>query len=145
MIKNKLFVKIIFGIVLAVLIVSFLNVGISLFYPEPKYNDYCDIYPRAITAETPDEEVEEINKEQKRCNDEFETVNNKYNRIVFFILAPIGFALLIIGTFITNLTIQIMLMGSGFINIVMAIMRNIQDKISIFVAIGMLIVIGIIF
>ncbi len=144
--KNApLFVKIVFGVVLAILITSFVNVGISLFYPEPKYDDFCDAYPRAITADTSGEKVEEINREQKKCGDEFESANKRHGRTVFFILAPSGILLLIIGAFTANLTLQIMLMGAGFLNVVIGIMRNIQDKPSVFITIGILIAILILF
>lgn len=145
MAKTQLFVKIVFGVVLAILITSFVNVGISLFYPEPEYDDFCDIYPRPITDETPEEKVEELNREQKKCSDEFEADNKKYGRTVFFILAPSGILLLIIGAFVSTLTLQIMLMGAGFLNVVIGIMRNIQDKPSVFITIGILIVILVLF
>jgi hypothetical protein len=38
-----------------------------------------------------------------------------------------------------------MLMGSGFINVVIAIVRNLQEKTSVFIVLGILIIIGILF
>ena len=145
MVNRQLFVKVIFGVVLAVLIVSFLNVGISLFYPTPKYSDFCEeqFFARPFNETEPNQE--EITK-QRECNDKFTEANEKRGRIVFFVLAPIGLILLITGTLVSsNLTIQIMLMGSGFASIVSGIIRNLEDKLSVFITIGILIIIGIVF
>ena len=144
MIKSDLFVKVIFGIVLAILIVSFLNVGISLFYERPEYTAFCEeqFFARPLNETEPNRE--EITK-QRGCQENFNDANKKYDRIIFFILAPVGLMLLIAGTFISSLTIQIMLMGSGFLNVVIGIVRNIESRLEIFITIGILIVIGIIF
>ncbi|MEK6884837.1 MAG: hypothetical protein AABY22_34715, partial [Nanoarchaeota archaeon] len=90
---------------------------------------------------------------QKNCFDEF---NNKqkeydrnqkeYDRNVFLILASLGLVLLIIGSLLSkNLTLQITLMAGGAINTVIGIFRNLQDKLSVFIALGILIIIGGIF
>ena len=144
MAKKPLFVKVVFGIVLAALIVSFLNVGISLFYERPEYSDFCEeqFFARPFNETEPNQE--EITK-QRECQENFNEADKRYNRVVFFILAPIGLILLIAGTFVSGLTIQIMLMGSGFLNVVIGIVRNIESKLEIFIAIGILIVIGIVF
>ena len=144
MAKKPLFVKVVFGIVLAALIVSFLNVGISLFYERPEYSDFCEeqFFARPFNETEPNQE--EITK-QRECQENFNDADKRYNRVVFFILAPIGLILLIAGTFVSGLTIQIMLMGSGFLNVVIGIVRNIESKLEIFIAIGILIVIGIVF
>mgnify|MGYP001558224242 CR=1 FL=1 len=68
--SQRLFVKILFGIVLGILVVSFLNIGISLFYPEPKYEDYCtpQIYK-------PESEPERMQKDFE-CSKSYERVMN---------------------------------------------------------------------
>jgi hypothetical protein len=143
MLNQKTVVKAIFGIVLAILVVSFINVGISLFYPSPKYEDYCQPYiPERLPVENKTFNQPEADK---LCYQNFDEAQNKYNRTIFLILAPIGLLLLIIGTLIPNLTLQIMLMGSGFINVVIAIVRNLQEKTSVFIVLGILIIIGILF
>ena len=142
--NRNLFVKVIFGIVLAVLVVSFLNVGISLFYERPEYNDFCEEPFPCIT--TPKEVTEEENQKARECYDQFNEATKKHDRFVFFILAPIGLILLIVGTRMNkNLTLQIMSMGAGFASVVSGIVRNIQDKLSVFITIGILIIIGILF
>ena len=146
MLNQKTVVKAIFGVVLAILVVSFINVGISLFYPAPKYEDHCQPY---IPERLPVLENQTFNQEQYEknnlCGESFNEAQNKYNRTIFLILAPIGLLLLIIGTLIPNVTLQIMLMGSGFINVVIAIVRNLQEKTSVFIVLGILIIIGILF
>jgi len=147
MVKNKLFVKIIFGIILAILITSFLNVGISLFYEKPEFTDFCDediFAPRPVNGEFEEPTQEELD-EQEACREEYEEARDNHSRIVFFILAPTGLIMLIIGIFLSQITLQIMLMGAGFFNLIISIFRNIDDKISVFITIGVIIIIGIFF
>ena len=140
--KSSLFVKILFGIVLAVLITSFLNIGLSLIYKTPNYEDYCqEIRPLKL-----DEQISiEQQEEQKKCSDDFNQAMQSRNKKVFFILAPIGFILLIIGTLVKDLTLQVMLMGSGFLSTLISIFQNMQDKLSIFITIGLLLIVGILY
>ena len=139
---KNIFVKVIFGLVLAILIVAFVNIGFSLINPSPKYTDYCD-EPRPVL---PSEQVtKEEQQNLKECADQFEQAMSERNKTLFFIIAPIGFILLVIGTFMKDLVMQIMLMLSGFINTLSAIIQNDQDKVSIFITIALLLVIGILF
>ena len=140
--KSKLFVQILFGIVLAILITSFLNIGLSLIYEQPKYESYCqEIRPLKIGEEF----AQEQQQEQKRCSDDYQKALQSRNQNIFFILAPIGFILLIIGTLVSDTTLQVMLMGSGFLSTLISIFQNIQDKLSVFITIGLLLIIGILY
>ena len=140
--KSSLFVKILFGIVLAVLITSFLNIGLSLIYKTPNYEDYC----REIRPLKLDEQISiDQQEEQKKCSDDFNQAMQSRNKKVFFILDPIGFILLIIGTLVKDLTLQVMLMGSGFLSTLISIFQNMQDKLSIFITIGLLLIVGILY
>ena len=141
--KHKIFVQILFGIVLGILVASFTNVGISLIYKEPEYSDFCEesFIARPIDQEQSQEGIDK----QRVCNEEYQKTRDMYNRVVFLILAPIGLILLILGTTQYNLVIQIMLMGSGFLNTIIGILRNLNDKLSVFITIGILIVIGVLF
>jgi len=143
MAKNKVFVKILFGIILGILIVSFMNVGISLFLTAPEFSDFCDDpvpRPAAIEGNMP------VSVDDgKECRDAYDEARSDHSKIVFYILAPLGLILLMVGVFLSNLTMQIALMGAGGINMIVAIMRNLEDKLFVFITIGILIVIAIYF
>ena len=75
--KSSLFVKILFGIVLAVLITSFLNIGLSLIYKTPNYEDYC----REIRPLKLDEQISiDQQEEQKKCSDDFNQAMQSRNK-----------------------------------------------------------------
>jgi len=141
--KDKLFVKILFGVVLAALIVAFFNVGISLFYSSPKYENYCSLDVRAVEDPSGKLTKEQLTQQDK-CSKDFDNAYQDYNRMKMFILTPIGLVLLIFGSFTKKLIMQIMLMVSGFINTVIPLFES-RDKISVFVTIAILLVIGILF
>lgn len=134
----KGFQKIIFGLMLGILITAFVNVGISLFMNEPMYNDYCNEFD---SGATPGEGFKPAG--YKDCNERYQEAYDKYSRNAFFILAIVGFGLLVGGLFISQFTLQVMLLSSGALNVIMGVVRNLKDKLLIFIALGFLIAIGI--
>ncbi|MEK6934401.1 MAG: hypothetical protein AABW46_00840 [Nanoarchaeota archaeon] len=126
-------------VAVSILSAFLIGLAIDAFYPTPKYEDYCKEYnyPRAIPEKYPGSSTNctyqqtegEVNcykdggmpefdydengcsefRECNFCNQEFQLVNAKYNRNVFFITAPIGLLLIIYGIFFA-----IEFIGSGF-------------------------------
>ena len=95
--KGKKVMTWILGIALAGMIAGFVNLGIEVFYPSPKYETYCtpeivenlpDVYP-------------------KQCDLDFKDAIDSYNEKVFWVLAPIGFVLVLVGIFYTSLLINL--------------------------------------
>src|SRR3989344_4895922 len=65
------------------------------------------------------------------------------DRNAFFVLAIFGFALLIGGLFVNQFTLQVVFLFSGALNVISGVMRNLHDKLFVFIALGLLIAIGI--
>lgn len=119
----------ILGIALAFMIVGFVNLGIEVFYPSPKYETYC----------TP-EIVEKLpNVYPKQCDLDFQDAMKVYNQNIFWVLAPVGFVLVIAGIFYTNLLINLIGIFGGGILVIESIMRS-DNKITAFIALGMIII-----
>src|SRR3989344_5608796 len=63
------------------------------------------------------------------CNKEFESVMKEYNRNTFFVFAVIGFALIVVGLFVSPLLIQIAALPSGAFLVIEAAVKNFDDKL----------------
>ena len=134
----KGFQKIIFGLMLGILITSFFNVGISLFMDEPEYRDYCNEREMAMPI---DDQFKPAGS--RDCEKKYNEVLGFYDRNAFFVLAIFGFALLIGGLFVNQFTLQVVFLFSGALNVISGVMRNLHDKLFVFIALGLLIAIGI--
>ena len=99
--KLPLWVRIVFGFFLAILLTSFVNVGIALFYEEPKYEDFCPNPERYIdnhdeciisggewqvyAGPKPVEGPEGYCDTNKECREEYEQVMEGYQRNVGYV------------------------------------------------------------
>ena len=108
----------ILGIALALMIAGFVNLGIQVFYPSPKYETYCtpeivenlpDVYP-------------------KQCDIDYQDAMNVYNQKIFWVLAPNGFVLVIIGIFYANLLINLIGVFGGSFLVIQSIIRNLNNN-----------------
>ena len=120
----------ILGIFLAAMIAGFVNLGIEVFYPSPKYETYCtpeivenlpDVYP-------------------KQCDMDFQDAMSGYNQKIFWVLAPIGFVLVLIGIFYANLLVNLIGIFGGSFLVIQSIMRNLNNKVIAFITLGLIII-----
>lgn len=164
---NKLGLSIILSIILTIIIVSTVNVGVSLFLNEPEYDKFCN-----MTKSFPIDTYENITKDTceqyngtwypqpvqcvkapcpqgycdyyAKCSQAFNEALKPYNQNKFYIFAGLGFILLLIGLFITENLIQITGLATGIILVFEGIVQNWQDKRIVFIALlGILIIFGI--
>jgi hypothetical protein len=122
---------------ITILLPLFIGLFFDALYPTPEYNDYCNyIYPEGPTKAVPPNTCPEFystaqaqecsrNEGEPRftydangcqvfdkcdyCNKEYRNAEEVYNRNLFFILAPVGLAIVIIGIYFT-----VEYMGAGF-------------------------------
>jgi hypothetical protein len=128
--KGKKVMVWILGIALAGMIAGFVNLGIEVFYPSPKYEAYCtpevveklpDVYP-------------------KQCDVEYQDAINAYNEKVFWVLAPVGFVLVLVGIFYASLLINLIGVFGGSFLVIESILRNLNNKVIAFITLGLIII-----
>tara|TARA_Y100000310_G_scaffold304305_1_gene343322 strand:+ start:55 stop:522 length:468 start_codon:yes stop_codon:yes gene_type:complete len=144
---NKLTLTIIVSIILTVIIISLVNVGVSLFLEQPEWEDYCEasIDKMRFSPEATDEERLALDKEQEECREEYEDALKPYNQIRYYIFAGIGFILLLVGLFAKENMIQLTSLASGGILVTQGIVMNFENKTIVFISlIAILAVFGII-
>ncbi|MBN2567001.1 hypothetical protein JXB02_02865 [Candidatus Woesearchaeota archaeon] len=124
----------ILGIFLAAMISGFVNLGIEVFYPSPKYEAYC----------TPEIVSDEVSKEgdyyPKQCDLEYQSARDGYNQNIFWVLAPIGFVLVVAGIFYSNLLINLIGVFGGSFLVIESIIRNLSNKVIAFITLGLIII-----
>ena len=79
-------------------------------------------------------------KECNQCNKQFENANQVYNRNTFFIYAAIGFILIVIGLFVSELLIQIITLPAGAFLVIESAVKNFDNKLYIIITFTMLII-----
>lgn len=144
---NKLALSIIISVILTVILVSTVNVGISLFLEEPNYQDYCpDVGPKIIENQTAcdlsgGEWKESYCDYYSSCSKEWEEALKPYNQIKFYILALIGFTLLLTGLFHKENLIQLTGLATGGILVFEGIVTNLQNKSVVFISLLLILII----
>ena len=144
---NKIALTIIVSIILTVIMVSIVNVGVSLFLDEPEYEDYCDISitKMQVTPDSTDEERELVNSKYDECREEYENALKPYNQIRYYIFAGIGFILLLVGLFAKENMIQLTGLATGGILVTQGIVMNFENKTIVFISlIAILVIFGVI-
>jgi len=140
---NKIALSIIISVILTIIIVSVVNVGVSLFLNEPEYDDYCGEVDRVVVSE--EKETPAQIELQQKCYDELREAQKPYNQKRFYIFAGIGFILLIAGLFVKEMLLQITGLATGGILVVEGIVFNLQEKGIVFVSLlAILVIFGII-
>ena len=128
------------ALAIAIILVSFIAVGIDTFYkaPENPCNKIYETRPKAFISNC--ELLQEPNKtvcfneqqlfydnqsiQSQKCFEEFQPRENFYKRNVFIILTILGVLSIILGTLVKNLhALSFGLMLGGLIDIVYAIIR----------------------
>lgn len=74
------------------------------------------------------------------CQVEFDDAIKAYNRATFFVFAVIGFALIVLGLFISNLLIQIISLPAGAFLVIEAAVKNFDDKLYVIITFALLII-----
>lgn len=167
---GKITLTILVSIILTVIIVSLVNVGLSLFLERPNYEDYCGEFKTQEIIDT-QERCEEIggqwNSEGKTrpipadienpplidgycdrdftCRQELDEAQDSFNQIRYYIFAAIGFILLLIGLFAKENLIQLTGLASGGILVFEGIVTNFENKTIVFISLlAILIIFGVV-
>lgn len=124
------------ALAIAIVLVTFIAVGIDTFYKQPENKCYNEIYPKTLNCEFLSEpnktkcylEQQEYYENQsiksQKCSEEFQVIDNSYKRNVFIILSVIGVLSIIIGSLVKDIyALSFGLMLGGLINIVYGIIR----------------------
>lgn len=141
---------------IGVLLPLFLGFFVDAVYSEPKYEDYCNnsIYSKPYIAPSPNitcpdfystTEAQMCSNEKGMpvpkydsnncqvydkcdyCSRDFDNAQQLYNRNIFFILAPLGLIIVIIGIYLTVEYIGAGLMFGGLITMFYATVRYFSD------------------
>jgi hypothetical protein len=161
---NKTAFTVIVSIILTILIVSLVNVGLSIFLESPNYDSFCGSYnsPYAVPAineKIPNpspvcsndtktcENGKVLSRDSnvgcqfsacdskfKTCQEEYDNAMRDYNQVRYYVFAAVGFILLLIGLFISFNMIQLTGLFSGGILLLEGIIFNFQNKIIVFVS-----------
>ncbi|MDD5181906.1 MAG: hypothetical protein PHC66_01895 [Candidatus Nanoarchaeia archaeon] len=124
---SKLGLTILASIVMTIIFVALVNVGTSIFIEEPRYDTYCK--PIAVESKTDAENQAYWDS----CNKAYEDAMKPYNQMRFYIFAPIGFILLLVGLLLSENFIRITGLATGAILVMEGVATNFQDKIAVFV------------
>lgn len=168
--EKKRGLSILISIILTVILVSTINIGISLFLNEPNYREYCDFDYRVnptteegcnalngtwisekgvIEPIVNDGEIKDIYFEgycdlYSKCQKEYDSEMKKFDQKSFYILATLGFILLLAGLFSNELLIQVTGLATGGILVFESVIKNLENKLSVFIVLlGILIIFGI--
>ncbi len=143
---NKIALTIIVSVILTVILISLVNVGTSIILEEPEYNDFCaeeDL--RFPSQNKTDAELEQMNKKSIECYDEYREAQRPYNQYRYYILAGIGFILLLVGLFTKENMVQLTGLASGGILVAEGIVINLQNKVIVFFSLlAILIIFGVV-
>ncbi|PIN80587.1 hypothetical protein COV16_00690 [Candidatus Woesearchaeota archaeon CG10_big_fil_rev_8_21_14_0_10_34_8] len=155
---NKTVLTVIVSIILTILIVSLVNVGLSIFLESPQYESFCGEYRMvpekiqnatitcSVDTKTCDDgtilsrnpemgcEFPPCSSDFKTCQDEYDSFMRSYNQIRYYVFAGIGFVLLLIGLFSGFSMLQLTGLISGGILLLEGIILNFQNKIIVFVS-----------
>ena len=100
---------------------------------KPEYNDYCGKMDlRYEPLNKSDSEIEVMNAEYDKCNEEWEAAQRPYNQYRYYIFAGIGFALLLFGLFSKENIMQLTGLAAGGILVAEGIVINLENKIIVF-------------
>jgi len=164
---NKLALSIIVSIILTVIIIALVNVGIAVFMDAPQWENYCNIQTQEIP--TNQSRCEALNgtwnaegKTAPRnpaepeyiegycnliypCQQDYDKAMKNYNQIRFYIVAIIGFILLLTGLFATENIIQLTGLATGGILVGEGVVLNFKNEIVVFATLlAILIIFGIV-
>ena len=140
-------------VILTVIVVSLVNVGMSIFYDSPNYSGYCPYYQTQETCETGGgtwinntdyrTDVQGVTKpvpiggycqyDTTTCNEEYNDALSNYNQIRFYVFAGLGLVLSLAGLFIMIPLVQYPALLSGLVLIGESIIFNFANKTAVFI------------
>lgn len=150
---------------IAVLLPLFVGLFIDAVYESPDYNDFCKYKPETRPIMPPIEDCSfdygsdyeecinnegmprfdygenncQVYSECDYCSRDYNQANEVYNRNIFFILAPIGLAIVILGLYLAVDYLGAGLMFAGLITLFYATARAFPDLSKLIRAIVILI------
>jgi hypothetical protein len=129
-----------------VIVVSLVNVGTSIVLDEPEYDEFCgDADLRYEPANKSDADTREMNEEYLKCREDFEDALKPYNQYRYYILAGIGFVLLLVGLFVKENLVQLTGLAAGGILVAEGIVINLESKVIVFFSLlAILIIFGVV-
>lgn len=83
-------------------------------------------------------------KECNLCQRNLDIDIKAYNRKVFFIYAVIGFILIVVGLFLSQLLLQLVTLPAGAFLVIEAAMKNFDSKLLVIITFALLIILAII-
>jgi len=143
---NKIALTIIVSIILTVIVISLVNVGTSIVLDEPKSDDFCSkVDLRYEPVNNTKEEAVKLNDDYTACNEEYREAQKPYNQYRYYILAGIGFVLLLVGLFSKENLVQLTGLAAGGILVAEGIVINLENKWIVFVSLfAILIIFGVV-
>jgi len=131
------------AIAIAVVFTMFVYFGISTFYKEPKYDDYCKPELNSIYINSSQEcekagglwnannyypkreagMVEGYCDVQYTCRKQYDEVNNEYRKNVFVFAVAFGVIALVGGIFVQISSVSAGLMGGGIVTMIWGTMQ----------------------
>lgn len=132
--QKNLGIKIGASIFLAILLITFTNLGLKQFFPRPE----CESPLRCPVQQVEPIPIKEcITIEDETCKENV----NAHSRATFYILGIIGLIAIAFGLFVPNLIAQIAGTGTGFILIIEGMIQNRESTLTLFITAGILILI----
>lgn len=144
--KNNTPLTILISVILTIIVVSIVNVGITIILEQPTYEDYCDSeILKPIQENMTQEEQIEINRQYEECYSKYDDAQKPYNQYRYYILAGVGLVLLLVGLYSKENIIRFSGLASGGILILEGVVVNFQNKLIVFFSlIGILIIFGLV-
>lgn len=161
---TKLGLSILISIILTIIIVSTVNVGVSLFLNEPQYDKFCNT-TKTIPIETYDNITKDICETNNgtwnpqniqcvkapcpqgycdfyaKCSQAYSEAQKPYNQQRFYVFAGLGFLFLLIGLFAIENLLQITGLATGGIMVFEGIIMNLENKLVVFLSLIAILVI----
>ena len=143
---NKTVLTVIVSVILTVIVVSLVNVGTSIVLDEPEYDDFCgDVDVRFEPVNKSDADINKLNEDYVTCNDEYREAQAPFNQYRYYILAGIGFVLLLVGLFVKENLVQLSGLAAGGILVAEGIVINLESKVIVFFSLlAILIIFGVV-
>jgi hypothetical protein len=97
--------NVVFGIGIAILLFLVVLLGINAFYPEPKYEEFCDNrdYPPAPMPAGLEKENTTMPVSYSECYDKFDSAMENYERNIFLIASFIGIIFVIVSLYLLGM------------------------------------------
>jgi len=155
--------KVILSIAIAIVLVSFIGIGVNVFLEDPQWDDYCYSYDKYSRMELNSQESCEavngtwepydrpLNQEdapegycdaQATCREQYEEANEKHSKNVFVIEVVLGLLIVIASLFLKS-AISPGLMGGGVLTLFMGIVQywSYSTDVIRFVILGLVLVV----